>query len=221
MKKTPSYLSIVLLCCMASCLTAQERFRKFHVEAGVNSISLLDRIVRRNPDSITAENTPYSLSLRLSHGLVGLRFTGGGRYRKEVAQERGFLDSRTTFDQVTNVRVGLDYRVPMGRRFSVAVGADALWDFSQNEEIIDSGFDVLRRVDQSEAWGGGATIGLYYWINRRIALYTESGVYYKAGTTERGRFFENFPELNDNIQNIETTEVKTLAPTSLFLIFRF
>jgi hypothetical protein len=214
---------------LASCLfgqqaSAQERFRgprKFFVEPGINTTTLLDKILKRTSDSTSFNSNPYLLSLRLCRGPIGLRMAGGGTYKKEVAKERGFLDSGSNLNQETNLRVGLDYRMPVSRRFSVALGADALWDFSKKESLLDSGFDVLRQIDQRETWGGGPTIGLYFWASPKFALYTECAIYFSSGIAERGRFFQNFPELNDNVQDIEVSELKTVAPTNLFLVFRF
>ncbi len=217
-------LILLLLCIGSYNINAQEEEEKrpkkpFRHELGINSNALFDRLARFQQDS-SARN-PYLMTYRVSRGHWGIGLSGGGTYQKNRAAQKGFADSESDIKWSTDLRLGVHYRNELGRGFWGLFGFDAVAQRSREEQLIDSGFDVVQRLSQSESIGGGPTIGLQWWMTKRLALGTEAGFYWVYGTNETARIFKNFPELDDSINQDETTNLKTLLPASIFLVFKF
>jgi hypothetical protein len=54
-----------------------------------------------------------------------------------------------------------------------------------------------------------------------VGLLTEANFYYLSGSTDSARRFKNFPELNDQLITTEVRELRTLLPSSIFLVLKF
>lgn len=189
-------------------------------ELGVNFTHILDRIVRINQDS--ANLNPYLLTYRLGLGRKwGVRLGAGGRNKFTEVREEGFADSESNRITALDVRLGFDYRLQLGRRFEGSFGLDGVAKWSKDKEVIDSGFDVIERVQQFEGFGGGPFVGLHFWITPNLGIYTEATFYLIYGKRDSARIFHNFPELNDQIFRETTEDLVTILPSSIFLIYRF
>jgi hypothetical protein len=188
-------------------------------ELGVNFTNILNKIVKITPDS--ANENPYLLTYRLGYGRFGLRLGAGGRNRFTEQREEGFADSESNRNSAFDARVGLDYRLELGRRFSGSFGLDAVGKWRKQKNVVDSGFDVIERVDQFQGLGGGPFVGLHFWVNPRLGFYTEATFYMLYGKRDTARIFRNFPELNDQIFRETNEELITILPSSIFLIYRF
>lgn len=189
-------------------------------ELGVNFTNILNKIVKINRDSVN-EN-PYLLTYRLGLGSKwGVRLAAGGSNKFVEKREEGFADSETNRQTAFDARIGFDYRLRMGRRFEGSFGLDGVGKWRKKKDVIDSGFDVIERVDQSEGFGGGPFVGLHFWINPNLGIYTEASFYMMYGTRDSARIFKNFPELNDQIFREKTEDLVTILPSSIFLVYRF
>ena len=189
-------------------------------ELGVNFTNILNKIIKVNRDS--ANENPYLLTYRLGLGRKwGVRLGAGGSNRYTEMREEGFADSETRRVTAADARVGFDYRLILGRRFEGSFGLDAVGKWRKNKQVVDSGFDVIERVEQSEGYGGGPFVGLHFWITPNLGLYTEASFYMIYGKRDSARIFHNFPELNDQIFRETTEDLVTILPSSIFLIYRF
>ncbi len=215
------WMGALLLGCSVA-LQAQETGKTrlpLRHELGINATALLDKVFRFGLDS--AVTNPYLLSYRLSAGHFGIRAGAGGTHRYQRSTQEGFRDSDTERQTSFDLRLGLDYRVGLGRRFSGNFGLDGVGKWRNFKKETDSGFDVVSRVDQFSGWGGGPSIGLTFWITKRLGLSTEAAYYLLFGKNERARNFKNFPELDDQIFIDETEDFITILPANLFLIYHF
>lgn len=203
---------------------AQEETERPHVplrhELGVNATTLIGRFFRSDSFPNNTEN-PYMLTYRMSKGRFGLRLGAGAKHHYDKVSEAGFADYESKQNTRIDARLGLDYAMTLGRRFTGTVGVDFAMNRSVDKAVQDSGFDVIETTDQSVGWGGGPFVGLHFWFNRHFALYTEASFYFMSATTERGRIFKNFPELDDEVTTTESTDLVTQLPTSIFFIYRF
>ncbi len=189
-------------------------------ELGVNFTNILNKIVKINRDSVN-EN-PYILTYRLGIGSKwGVRMAVGGTNKFTEKREEGFADSESNRKTAFDARLGFDYRLQLGRRFDGSFGLDAIGKWKKDKQIIDSGFDVIERVEQFEGFGGGPFVGLHFWITPNLGLYTEATFYMIYGKRDNARIFHNFPELNDQIFRETTEDLVTILPSSIFLIYRF
>ncbi|MBK8426009.1 MAG: hypothetical protein IPL27_08590 [Lewinellaceae bacterium] len=189
-------------------------------ELGVNFTNILNKIIKVNRDS--ANENPYLLIYRVGLGRKwGIRLGAGGSNKYVETKEEGFADSETNRNTALDTRVGFDYRMPLGRRFEGSFGLDAVGKWRKDKQVIDSGFDIIERVEQFQGFGGGPFVGLHFWINPNLAIYTEASFYMIFGERDSARIFRNFPELNDQIFREKTEDLVTILPSSIFLIYRF
>lgn len=223
MKKQVNSFWIILLFsgfCGFSYGQSEER-PKLHLtqELGLNVTNMITRLFRAAPDS--ANLNPFLLSYRVGSARFGARLGAGGSSSFTEKKEDGFRDSETLRKSAFDARFGVEYRKTFGKRFSGNFALDAIRKWRFDEQVNDSGFDVIRQTTQFQAWGGGPSIGLYFWINPHLGLYTEANFYMLIGKTESARNFENFPELNDKLANERTETFTASLPSSVFLIYRF
>jgi hypothetical protein len=188
-------------------------------ELGLNATSLLNKVFRASPDS--ANNNPYLLTYRLSKRQFGIRVGAGGDYRVTTRRETGFQDSDTRTVRNWDARFGLDYRARLGRRWTATLALDAVGSYRLDKEVNDSGFDVIERVQQFSAWGGGPSIGLAFWFTPRLGIFTEANFYFLSGKNESARRFKNFPELDDQLNTQDIKELRKTMPSSVFLVYKF
>lgn len=217
-------LMLLLLVCAGGLYGQEEESVKKRLdisnELGVNFTYILDKIVRINQDS--ANVNPYLLTYRMGLGRKwGVRLGVGGTNKYVKKQEEGFADSESNRNTTLDTRIGFDYRLRLGRRFEGSFGVDAVGKWKRDKEIIDSGFDVIERVNQYEGYGGGPFVGLHFWITPNLGIYTEATFYMLYGKRDTARIFKNFPELNDQIFRETTEDLVTILPSSIFLIYRF
>ncbi len=189
-------------------------------ELGVNFTNILNKIIKVNRDS--ANENPYLLTYRLGlNRKLGVRLGAGGSNKYTEMREEGFADSEKNRKTALDARVGFDYRMPLGRRCEGSFGLDAVGKWRKDKQVIDSGFDVIEKVEQFEGFGGGPFVGLHFWINPNLGIYTEASFYMIYGKRDSARIFRNFPELNDQIFRETTEDLVTILPSSIFLIYRF
>ncbi len=187
-----------------------------HFEAGLNTLQLAKAVRGGGPDS--SGLNPWVIDGRLSFRQFGIRGSFGGSYKTAKNFIEGFRDSETVTTSSLNWRGGLSYRTYFSRRFSADFGLDyAVFDY-RSEKITDSGFDVIKRINQSTLSGGGLSVATSWWITRRLGVKLEMSYYYLTGEQKQARQFVNFPELDDQIDNFEITEAR--LPVGLFITFR-
>lgn len=199
-------------------LPPKARFSEsFKVEIALNTIPVLKAIANKGQDSLGL--SPYLLNTRFSWKNIGIRGSVGGSYKKEDTFIEGFKDSDVTTKSSISYRVGIDYRTRWSSKFSGSIGLDWVAQVSNNNRVLDSGFDVIERINQSNASGGGLTTAIQWWLHKNVAFGIETSFYYLVGEQSIGRKFVNFPELNDDLRTAQTTEVQ--FPVALNFHWRF
>jgi hypothetical protein len=188
-------------------------------QIGINSSPLINKLIKSLEDS--TYTNPYLLTYRFGVGKYGLRLGFGGKSKYSLTSEEGFADSKLLTKKSLDLRVGLDYEKNLGKRFKANFALDFLTKRSVQKEVIDSGFDMIEKVNQKVAYGGGPSFGVSYWFTDKIGLYTEASFYMLYGNTDNGRIFRNFPELNDQLFHEKTEDLVTILPASIFIVFKF
>jgi hypothetical protein len=201
--------------------TEKSRFPKSPIshQIGLNSSFLVNKVFKSLNDSLNIN--PYMFTYRFGLGHYGVRFGAGGASKYSLQQEEGFADSKLSKKKSLDLRVGFDIEKNFGRRFKGNFALDVLTKRSVQKEVLDSGFDVIEKVNQKVAYGAGPSIGLSYWITDKISVYTEASFYMLYGNTDNGRIFKNFPELNDQLFHEKTEDLVTILPSSIFIVFKF
>lgn len=223
MKKNINLILLFLsLCCLD--VKAQEvdikatpRFKIQH-EIGFNGMPLLKPIF--NFSNNTSSESPYLLMYKLSFGKNIIRMSGGGKYNNKKEFIEGFLDSKTTRTTNTAARIGYGRKHQTGK-VCFNYGIDAIWEYNDNRNISDSGFDKVQVIDIDNGIGGGPFMGISWLLGEHFNLYMETGVYYITGTTLSQKDFTNNPEFNDIENSSSFQRAFILPPTALFLQYKF
>jgi hypothetical protein len=187
-------------------------------QIGINSSPLINKIIKSLED--TSNVNPYLLTYRFGVGKYGLRLGVGGKSKYSLTSEEGYADSKLITNKNLDVRVGLDYEKNLGKRFKVNFALDFLTKRRIQKEVLDSGFDVIEKINQKITYGGGPTFGVSYWFTDKFGIYTEASFYMLYGNTDNGRIFKNFPELNDQLFHEKTEDLVTILPASIFIVFK-
>lgn len=222
MKKTLLLLFVSLF--FAGQILAQEEDsgseRQLNHEIGVNATRLIQQILSFGDTTIAS--SPYLITYKLmTKHSIGFRAGFGGNYNRKKEKVENFEDSATRTNSDFDWRVGLEWQGAIGKRWKASVGLDFISNSSLSKTVIDTGFDVVTFEDKSFAIGGGPVLGLYFNINDKISLYTETAAYFTNGNISKSQDFKNFPEFNQNSDDITETTFVIHVPTSLYLVFTF
>jgi hypothetical protein len=217
----------VQLLCLSFCflkLQAQEMDIKaaprlqIHHEIGFNGMPLLKPIF--NFSSNPQAESPYLLMYKLSLGKNIIRMSGGGKYSNKKEFIADFLDSKTL--RTTNVAARIGYgRQHQTGKICFNYGIDAIWEYNDNRNISDSGFDKVQIIDIDNGIGGGPFMGISWLLGEHFNLYMETGIYYITTTTLSQKDFTNNPDFNDIENSTALQRVFILPPTALFLQYKF
>jgi hypothetical protein len=202
-------------------LVAQEATEpnKLQTEIGIQANALFGRLVSNDGNGLV--QNPYLLTGKLAFGSLAIRAGIGGAYNKEVQKEEGFANSFTILKQRLDLRLGGEFRFPLGPRWEGSFGFDAVGDWTQDKTINDSGFDVITDTRDIQYIGGGPVFGIKYQLSQHFSVATEGYVYYTLGKITDGEFFKNFPVGEDKIQKSATRDLQIGLPSALYLIFQF
>ena len=192
---------------------------KWGFEAGLNTAPALRALTRKTPDS--SNINPYAISLRLVKGRWGVHAAAGGKHDYSYNSVAGFADSKKITSNEVSFRTGLDYSTKLGRRFTAHVGADYVLDYFKNQDLTDSGFDVVEVIQQQSLHGAGLTTGISYWLTPRLAIMTEANFQWLTGYRDTARRFKNFPELNDNLSSAQVSTLRKSVLSGVFVVYHF
>ncbi len=218
------YLYIPLLICLLSNIKAQEEPTQPRIRLeqsiGVNTASVLRKILRVTPDSATNNNN-YLLMYKLRFGKNGVRLSGLANFSSEKEQIAGFLDSKVIKNANYAARIGYERQSNAGKHFLFSYGIDAVWEYRENSSISDSGFDKVSIISSQYGFGGGPFLGITWQLSKRLSLYSEAAIYYTISKKSRVVDFEKNPDFNDIKTGSSFDKISYLVPTGLFLQYHF
>jgi len=184
------------------------------VEVGFNVSPLLQKVISPGTSFNFAGQEVITANFKLSDQVYFRNGFNALKQRIETDEEDAFT---STFSQLF-FRTGIEWRHQLSSRFELHLGIDGIIDrhvskFDRNSEVNNSTTDR-----KSSGVGVGIPVGLTFWINDRIGIWTESslrGVRSKA--TEVSTFDNN--ELT-NTEQINTS-FSVRLPISLFVKMTF
>lgn len=194
--------------------------KNLYVQAGLQTGVLLDFYNDDEQGSSLVRN-PYLLMGKVGLGNIAIRAGVGGSHKKKVDKEEGFANSLTDLHKRLDVRLGLERRMHLGKRWTGFYGLDIIGHWTQNKLINDSGFDVITDSEDEQYIGGGLVTGIQFRATKRLCFATEGFVYYTKGKLTNGQFFKNFPVGDDEITKSDIAAIQIGLPSSLYLILEF
>jgi len=200
-------------------LTKPRKPIDFRNEIGINGTYFLKQIINLSDTSIAV--SPYLLTYKMMFNNFGIRTGIGASYKKEKSTEEDFEDSSTDINSSYNFRFGLEYQNQFHKRWTASAGLDFIYNNKTTKFTADSGFDVFTEKTTTKGSGGGPVLGLYFNFNKHLSIYTEAAFYFIQEEEEQSREFTNFPQFDNTKDTIEISELETLLPTTLYVVFRF
>lgn len=162
-----------------------DEFYPYKNELGINFTNVLGNVLSLNPNNA---NSPYGLTYRRHYGRKSFRSGLNLSLRNGAKDDfSGGVLTRNLNESSTQVRVGVEYHMPLSRAFQFSWGIDVLGSYeNEKSEIVDlisSGSSFL-----SHNWLAGAGIGPVFRLEAKLSdrmyLSTESTIY---GTYHYGK----------------------------------
>ncbi len=190
-----------------------------HFEIGINAPLLIGGFLGGNSEELASN--PYLLNGKFIVGKIALRVAGGGHLKQVVEREGEFADSKTTESLGYDVRLGLEWQHDFGKRWIGTFGADGILFSNKENVILDTGFDAVTTGTFTTGWGFGPVLGIQFAITKRLSILTEGAFYYTQSDAQTSRLFKNFPDFDDQLGSIESTELRINLPATFFIQYRF
>jgi len=188
-------------------------------EIGINATSLLNQILNFSDKEIP--QNPYLLTYKLGIKKHAFRLGVGAIFKESEKSVETFDDTETLKDLSLDVRAGYEFRSAFGNRWIGTFGADFIYTQTVDEQINNSGFDVVTIANNQSGIGGGPVLGLQFRLSEKLMLGTEGAFYFTQTETKSKTEFENFVEFNTEAEITIDKELVNYLPATLYLIFHF
>lgn len=192
--------------------------RKFFNEIGIGT-SIITQFLKSEENA--NDQNPYFLTYKLVYRNVALRAGFGGKLDESESFIDGTTDILTLKKSNFDWRIGLEYRMSIGKKWIGTFGADYVAKKAFDEIISNSGFDKVVIADNQTGSGGGLAIGVQYALTPKLMLGTEAAFYYLNMERRQATTFENLPEFNTDPEIDNNRVTQSLLPSSIYLIFHF
>ncbi len=157
--------------------------KDFHVhthELGLNVTNVLGNIFSLNPES---DSYPYLLTYR-KHLNPNIAFRTGFNLGINQSVDSGvdgnFFLERKLSTYRTDIRLGMERKIPLSQKFLFSYGLDVLGRFNvENSEVKDQGFggNTFISLERTIGGGFGPMIRFEFKISNRMFLSIESSFY--------------------------------------------
>jgi hypothetical protein len=196
---------------------AKKKKKIFH-EVGIGT-SIITQFLKTDEEAIN--QNPYFLTYKLVLKNFALRLGFGGKLDESESFINGTSDKLTLKKSNFDWRAGLEYRVPIGKKWLGTFGADFVAKNTFDERISNSGFDRVVMIDNEVGAGGGVAIGVQYSLTPKLMLGTEAAFYYLKIKRTQETTFETLPQFNTDPEINNNRITQNLLPSSIYLIFHF
>lgn len=220
-------LSILFICLPLSLFaqkdtTAKQLPIKQH-ELALNFTFLVKQVIDFGNTSFPI--SPYGLSYKYmgakNHGVrtgLGISYSSSSELHDDPD-----LTDRKFSSMSTNLRVGYEYRVVLGRSWSLFTGFDVICDVASTKSKTESTFQIADLKTNKFAFGGGPVLGIQVHFNKRISLFTESTLFFTTGKEKSTDKFTSVANPDFSSEEVTTTQLSKLnfvLPTSIYLAVR-
>lgn len=190
----------------------------FH-EVGINATNLINQILNFSEKEIP--QSPYLLTYKIGIKKHALRLGVGATFKETEKSVETFDDTETLRDLTLDLRFGYEFRSQFGNRWIGYFGADAIYTQTDDEQINNSGFDVVTIAENKSGFGGGPVLGLQFRLTEKLMLGTEGAFYFTQTENKSSTTFTNFPGFDTETEITKDKEIVTYLPATLYLIFHF
>jgi len=213
-------LLINILFCFSNILVAQDdnsdsmKKQRFH-EFGINVTTFINQFASLNNND--ADLGDYMITYKYHMGKNAIRFGLGGQF-SQIDEPAGG-GNRVTKANNFDVRLGYEWNKFITKKWSFYYGFDAIVGNSQSITIANNAEEITT-TEKTNYYGGGALIGVQFFLNSHISLATESSLYYRHEKVTDKAEFSLTTDLNTN--DVKTNDFADFGlPTALFFVIRF
>jgi len=185
-------------------------------EFGINVTSFVNEFISLNNNN--SDVGKYMVTYKYHFGKKAFRLGLGGRFSQMDDETEGG-GNRSTKHNVFDIRVGYEIKNKISSRWAYYVGIDGVFGWNEFTSTTFN-FDQVEIKNTLTSFGGGPIMGIQFFINPKISLATEGGLFF---VTDTSREMEKF-SINPNFNKDESSSSSRLnfgLPTSLFFIIRF
>ena len=232
-------IGMLILCSFYSYGQTRDSTNKKKIDhyIGIQANALLKQIFNFSNNSTTPSN-PYTLTYTVIAANCGWGAHIGFGYEHKKTED--VLNPSNKISKFDNgfFRIGLEKRIPMGRKFSTIFGLDFIdsYEFNATNSTnvtnfgnqIDSSISVIKT--KVTGYGGGFQLGLTYSLSQKILIGTEATYYFSKENSKENS------EITSYIRNVflgqttvsytnENTEFKSnqvalTLPVVIYLIIK-
>jgi len=161
------------------------------------------------------------LTYKIGSKKHAIRLGAGAVFKESEKSVETFDDTETLRDLSLDLRVGYEFRSSFGNRWIGYFGGDFIFTQTIDEQINNSGFDIVTIAENKLGIGGGPVLGLQFHLNKKLMVGTEGAFYFIQSKTESNTTFRTFVEFNTEAEITKDKELVTYLPATLYLIFHF
>ncbi len=212
------FLFILLFATAAKVQEQAVEKSRFRHEIGVNTTLLLKQIINFSDTKIAI--SPYAFTYKMLKNNKGLRFGVGMNLNSINEKQTTFADNKTNLNQNANVRLGFEIQRMVNQKWNAWVGFDAVASYTNNSNIVDSGFDRVSIGNRTKGAGLAFALGAEWRFNKHFSIATEANIAalynIKDDTT---KFYGGTQE--DIGKTSKGYDIMTQMPSSFFVIYKF
>ena len=215
------------------------KIKKFNHYAGIQANELLRQLFNFSNTNTTINN-PYTIIYSLIPTNSGWGCHAGLGYKYNWINDKNAAVGKTSKVNDLFYRIGIEKKIPLGKRFEVGVALDFAGRYQQDKTSSLSVTNLFNSIDSSAttvtdkitSYGGGPQVSLGYHITEKIILATEATIYYTSQKNKQNiLIIDTVTEIfNNNNKVINTSNFNTeidsntlsiSIPISIFLIVKF
>lgn len=228
MKK--AFFMLLILCSLSVKAQDESAERRWMHTLNVQVNPLLRQLLTIG--QVDADNTPFLLNYHINSGRTGWGLRTGFGLNYVQFKDNDGITSRNSGLTEYSIRLGLERRHSLGKRWEAGYGLDGVMQRDENStKTVVTSFDTVTTESNSNITrlGGGLMVWLRFKISDHVLIGTESSLYYQTGTlkedvtiTRRDFNQPGAPKTTVRNQfNTTLTELPFRVPLSVYLNIRF
>ena len=204
---------------------AEATEKKATTYLGVQANQLIRQIFNFS-NSNSAIDNPYLFIYSVNSKETGVGFSSGLGYSVSQITDGDASNKRETKINNFSIRVGVEKKSSIGKKWLVSWGFDITHDNLKNETSNTQAFNpnntsVSTTTNTTSSWGIGPRFTLNFQLTNRILLATEANYYYKSGSTATTSSTSS-PSFNSEIKtSSDFTKFQFTVPAVIYLILKF
>ena len=211
------FLALVVLALISTRTQAQEEEQADSTLEGDYIGLQANQLIRQilSLSSVGTPDNPYFINYT-KVGSKGSGFNIGFAYSTDKFEEQQNIVSLTTETSNFAIRIGLEKRKRLSKKFTYSIGMDLLVQSTRNETVSVNNFDSqeITTESKSSGFGLGPRLTLNYEITDNLFVGTEANYYFRSLTDK----FES--SLTNTDDSTDISRLTFSAPSVLWLIIR-